>query len=81
MTHVRSINRQKVGQISPNLSLALEQEQYCVLIQKPYSETNPVVSSIYKLLHCQVYITEQHGRALLTSCMSECTRTHVQLCA
>lgn len=61
MTHVRSINRQKVGQISPNPSLALEQEHYYVLIQKPYSEANHVKSSIYKLLHWQVYITEQHG--------------------
>lgn len=48
MTHVGSINRQKVGQISPNLSLELEQEHYYVLIQKPYREANDIISSIYK---------------------------------
>lgn len=45
------------------------QEHYYVLIQKSYTEAKSCyINSIYKLLHWQVYVTEQHGRALLTSC-------------
>ena len=56
------------------------QEHYYVLIQKSYTEAKSCyINSIYKLLHWQVYVTEQHGRALLTSCMCECTCTHASV--
>lgn len=57
------------------------QEHYYVLIQKSYTEAKSCyINSICILLYWQVYVTAQHGRALLTSCLCECTCTHMQVC-
>lgn len=56
------------------------QEHYYVLIQNSYTEgKSSYLNSIYKLLHWQVYVTEQRGRALLAPCMCECTHAHIGL--